>query len=175
MTPNWIGYARTGKEQQVEADICDMGITALVPVKVEALRRGKRRYAEAVITPALPNYILISATPHQWHKLRTVKHLARTMLAVSAADGASLARWASATAADYAARMAMIEAGQRLEEYNPGDMIRITAGPFTDQLARFRRLVEAGPGSEWAQVEAEVEAFGRVARVLVDPLRAKRA
>lgn len=173
ITPNWIGYARTGSETAAEAAICDLGIACRVPVQVTSQRRGKRRYAEAVITPALPNYVMIRATPDEWHQLRGVKHLRGTMLPVSAHAGAALAKWIERTSADYATRIAQIEAGQRVEEYLPGEILRLTAGPFADVLGRFRRLVERG--DDIPLIEAEVTAFGRVVNVRADPLQVRRA
>jgi transcription antitermination factor NusG len=173
ITPNWIGYARTGAEMAVGAEISALGIACRVPVQVTAQRRGKRRYAEAVITPALPNYVLIRATPDEWHQLRGIKHLRGTMLAVSAQAGASLDKWIDRTAADYAARIAQIEAGQRLEEYHPGEILRLTTGPFADVLGRFRRLVDRG--EDIPLIEVEVTAFGRAVNVRADPLQVRRA
>lgn len=73
---------------------------------------------------------------------------------------------------DFAARMAQIEAGERVHEYNPGDLLQIIAGPFAGQLARFQSIAEAG---EHPQIIAETDMMGQVARVMIDPLKARKA
>jgi transcription antitermination factor NusG len=151
-----------------------MGISAAVPLRVDVIRRGKRRFADAVISPALPNYVFITCSDYDWHRLHSVKALSATMLQVPSSSEASIRRFMADASAAYAERMQMIEAGQRVEEYEPGQALQLAAGPFAGQIASFRRVVESA-SSLWPEIEAETEAFGRMVKVRVDPLSVRKA
>lgn len=172
---HWIGYAKSGKELDVEAELRTMGIQAEVPRMVEAIRRGKRRYAEPVVSALFPNVIAISCTDDDWHRIRTVKHLARTTYGMCEKTYLrELRPCLDAAAQEYRNRMTAIQAGQRVEEYAEGDRLRIMGGPFADQVAVFRRIIESA-NDIFPKLEADLELFGRISRVSLDPINARRA
>lgn len=168
MTQLWIGYARTGREFEVRDAIRALGADADVPRKVEAVRVGKKRWPEPRVSPILPNYVFVTCEIDQWHAVHGVRYLAPTMVIASRAAAIQIAAFVAATEAEYADRMARIEAGQRLEEFADGDPISI-AGPLGATLATFRALVEH-PGSEYPAIRAEIEMMGRSVAIEADPL-----
>lgn len=169
-----IGYAKATKEFEVQDALRDMGIAACVPRKVEAKRVPTKRRPVPVTTPYLRNYVFIECSAEQWHDLAGVKHLAKTTVFVSKGEVKLLRAFIDTTEAEYLDRMGAIEAGQRVEEYSPGDMIEITGGPLAGQLARFRRIVESAHDL-FPRLRAEGELFGQSVTVDVDPIHARKA
>lgn len=170
---NWIGYAKAGREFEVAEAIEATGASASVPRKVEAKRVPTKRRPVPVTTPYLANYVFIDCTAEQWHAIRGVKHLASTMRMVPAGEVKHLRRFVDAIESAYDSEMQRIEAGGRVEEYAPGEALRIISGPFGDMLATFRRVVEKADG--WPEIEAEGELMGRAVRFRVDPVKARKA
>ena len=171
----WAGYAKAGHEFAVQADLAELGITSWVARQINAKRVPTSRVAVAVVAPYLPNYIFIDCTDDQWHKLRDVKHLASTMVSIAPrAVRAYLDPFRDQVEADYAARRAAIDAGERVAEYQPGDLLEIMAGPLIGQLATFRKLAETDHDI-FPRIKADVELFGRVATIDLDPIHARRA
>lgn len=168
----WAAYVRTGKEFDAQEECEALGITCHVPRRVDMIRQGKRRRPDPVVKPFLPNYVFIEATPAQWHDLKDTK-LIRTTMGIGEGNARLVHRFIAKVEADYAERMAQIEAGQRVDEYSEGDCLQIIAGPFTGQLATFRRIAE-GAGI-FPEIVAELELMGQATRVRLDPLVARKA
>lgn len=173
ITQTWIGYARSGKEFEVQQAIRDLGITCHVPRKVEGIRRGKKRWPEPMTTPFLPNYVFLDCTADDYYRLTSVKFLAQTKRMVPETERRLVQRFIDATEADYARRMDAIEAGQRVEEYQPEEVLRIVGGSLGETLGRFKRLVETAH-DQYPILEVEVEMFGRPTRTKVDPINARK-
>ena len=75
---------------------------------------------------------------------------------------------------DYQTRMGQYEAGIALEEYKPGDALRLLAGMFEGHEATFRRIIEGG---DIPMIEADlsgVAILGRTVTITVDPINARR-
>jgi len=62
----------------VQRELAALGIEAWVGRKVDFIRRGKNRFAEAIESPVLPNYVFVEMTPQQFIKAQGVKYLAPT-------------------------------------------------------------------------------------------------
>lgn len=165
----WMAYARTGQEFAVQAAIEALGLAVYLPRKIEAIRRGNRRFPDAVTTPLLPNYIFFDATPDQWHSVKAVKHLSPAMTPIARAYVPRLMQFVSTAETAYRDRLAKIEAGERVEQFQPGDVMAILSGPLQGQFARFRRLVES-PGDMFPQIEADVSILGHTVRARLDVL-----
>jgi transcription antitermination factor NusG len=162
-------YTRREFDAQEEAEA--LGLTCYVPRRVDLIRQGKRRRPDAVIRPYLPNYVFVETDAHGWHMLRDSKHL-RTWMGISDGSAKQVMAFIGRVEADFAARMAQIEAGERVSEYAPGDLLQIIAGPFQGQLARFKRIAE---GAIFPEVVAEADIMGQAVTIRLDPLAAKRA
>ena len=170
----WIAYAKTGRELAVQ-DACEaLGIEAHVPKRVDLIRQGKRRRPDAITSPYLPNYVFIYATDQERHWLRDVREI-RDFMGVLPQEERAVRSFVDRVEHDYAARMAQIEAGQRVDEYNPGDLFTIMAGPFAGRTAMFRRMVEAGGLFPKIEATLDLELLGRPVIATVDPIDAKRA
>lgn len=168
----WAAYVRTGKEFDAQEECEALGIICHVPRRVDMIRQGKRRRPDPVVKPFLPNYVFIEATAQEWHLLHTSSKLIRTTMGIGEGNARMVHRFIDRVEADYARRMAQIEAGQRVDEYNEGDALEIIAGPFTGMLARFKAVAE---GAEHPIVVAELDILGQATRVKLDPLVARRA
>ena len=171
----WTGYAKAGHEFQVQADIEALGMTAWVARQINAKRVPTSRVAVAVVAPYLPNYVFIECTDDQWHTLREVKHLAATLSPIAPRVAREyLDPFRAKIDAAFAERQEAIAAGERVAEYEPGDLLQIMAGPLAGQLATFRKLAETSHDL-WPRIKADVELFGRVTSVDIDPINARRA
>lgn len=170
----WIGSAKSGREFEVRDAILALGAMAYVPRKIEALRRGKQRWAEAVESPVLPNYVFVDCTDDEWHGLRSVKHLSGTMLRVPGATVRSIQAFLDREAKAYAERRALYDAGERLSQYTSGDEIEIFGGPFAGRLATFRSMTQAD-GEMFPRLRAETEVMGRVVTFNLDPINVRKA
>lgn len=162
-------YTRREFDAQEEAEA--LGITCHVPRRVDLIRQGKRRRPDAVIKPYLPGYVFVETDADGWHLLRQSKHL-RTWMGIGPSEARRVMEFIARVESDFAKRMAQIEAGERVSEYAPGDLLQIIAGPFAGQLARFQRIAE---GAIFPEVVAETELFGQAVTIRLDPLAAKRA
>lgn len=169
-----IGYAKSSKEFDVEADLTAMGIQAEVARKIEYKRQGKRRYADAITEPDLPNYVFIECTADQWHQLASVKHLAKTTIFVGPQEARRVRDYLDASRAAYDRQREAQEAGERVSEFKAGDTLQIMSGPLAGCLARFRRIVETDH-DPFPRIQAEGELMGRIVTVDVDPIHARKA
>lgn len=172
----WTGYAKAGMEAQVVEAIRALGIDARLALKIEAIRRGKQRWPEAVTSAVFPNYIFINCDDEEWHQLKTIKHLAATTYPVAPRVYARLVvPMLDQAEVEYAARKAALEAGERVAEYQDGDQLMMMAGRLAGTLAVFRKLVEAGEYG-FPEIVAELPQTlgGKPITVRVDPLEARR-
>lgn len=69
----WIAYVSAGQEFALVEDCEVLGISAIAPRKVEAVRTGNKRYPEPRVTPYLGNYVFIEANADEWHWLKGIK------------------------------------------------------------------------------------------------------
>lgn len=162
-------YTRREFDAQEEAET--LGLTCYVPRRVDLIRQGKRRRPDAVIRPYLPGYVFIETDAHGWHMLKGSKHL-RSWIGIGEGNARQVMAFINRVEGDFAQRMAQIEAGERVSEYAPGDLLQIIAGPFQGQLARFKRIAE---GAMFPEVVAEADIMGQAVTIRLDPLAAKRA
>ena len=170
----WIGYAKAGKEFEVQAEIEAMGITVHCARKIEAKRSGKNRRPEPIESPVLPNYLFIEVDTERWFELADVKHLAVTKTVVPSVSIPNVMSFMAAQRREYDQTSARIEAGERIEEFKDGDSLTILNGPLAGQMARFKRIVETDK-YQFPLIEAEIELMGRVAKAQVDPLDVRAA
>lgn len=173
MAVTYLAYAKTGKEFEVEDELRALDIPVWCARVIECKRSGKRRKAEYHEMPKLPNYLFAELTPTTFYEAIAVKHLYPFLYALGESDRRNLASFKREVDADYAEADRARRRGERIvAEYAPGDAIMAVQGPFRDVLLRFRRVIE---NSEPITYEAEMQLFGRVTRVHVDPLDLRRA
>lgn len=165
-------YATTGREFDVQESCEALGITCHVPRRVDLIRQGYRRRPDAITSPYLPNYVFPEVDEAGYYELDAIRHLARTKVEIS--RPAPVLAFIARVETDYAERIAQIEAGYRVSEYSPGDLLQIMAGPMAGTLASFRRIIERGQ-DQFPMIEAETEIMGRAVTIRVDPIRARAA
>lgn len=169
-TSFWIGYAQARQEFTAQAKITAAGITCHVPRKVDMVRQGKRRWPDPITSPALLNYVFLTGTDQDWHSVQALNVLRPTMIQIGKRAWDSITRFCHITELDYAARMDQINAGQRVAQYKPGEVLRIIAGPLAGQLATFTCMVEgSGP---FPEIDASIEIMGRNTKTRLDPMHA---
>jgi len=166
-----LAYAARELDVQEEAE--SLGITCYVPRKVDMIRQGKRRRPDPVITAAWPRYIFAEVTLEQWHWLKDIKGF-RSVTWVPEKEAVKVRRQANAIERAFAQRMAQIEAGERVAEYVPGDLMQIVSGEFAGQVAAFTRMVERAD-ELFPRIKAEMEMFRRAVKVDLDPLDVRKA
>lgn len=183
----WLAYVPHGLEFNLQEACEAIGITAIVPRKVESVRTGKNRWPEPRVTPYLPNYAFIEATEAEWHWLRDIKYV-RDLVGIAPGWHGKLREFFDAVETQYAARMSEIEQAQRimrdreaskaarreairlLRQYTPGDLLEVITGPFAGQLVAFGAMVERA-SSMTPLIEAQMGAL----KVQFDPLAVKKA
>lgn len=165
----WVAYCRREFDAAEECEV--LGITCHVPRRVDLIRQGKRRRPDPVVRALLPGYIFVETDAEGWHMLKDTKHV-RTVMGVGPLDERNVRAFIAKAEADFAARMAQIEAGERVSEYQPGELLQIIAGPFQGRLATFKRIAE---GAMFPEVVAEAEIMGQAVTLRLDPLVAKKA
>ena len=172
----WIAYAATGKEFVAQEQCEVIGITCYVPRRVDLVRHAKRRTPDIVERPFLPNYLFLDGDADVFHAIKDIKEVRGTAMGVGDIEARRVMSFINRVQADYAARLAQIEAGQRVSEYNPGDLLTLMTGPFAGQLAQFRRMVDAAD-SAFPRIEAElmVSLMGKPVTAIIDPINARRA
>lgn len=168
----WIAYTARGREFAAQEEAESLGLWSAVPRKVDLIRQGKRRRPDAITTPYLDNYVFVEMDAEGWHWMRRSKHV-RTIMSVPTAEAQRVKAFVARVEADYAARMAQIEAGERVWQYEPGDLLEIMTGPFAGQIAAFRRVAESG--TDFPELVVEQTIFGREVTTRVDPLAVRRA
>lgn len=186
----WLAYVPSGLEFDL-VEACEaLGITAIVPRKVESIRTGNKRWPEPRVTPYLPNYAFIDATDQEWHWIREIKYV-RDLMGIAPGWIPKLQAFFDAVEAQYTIRMAEIESAQKvmldreatkearreairaIQSYQPGDLLEVITGPFAGQLAAFGAMVERA-NSLTPEIEVALQgiAWGNVR---LDPLAVKKA
>jgi transcription antitermination factor NusG len=168
----WIAYTPKGREFDAQEEAEALGLWAMVPRRVDMLRKGFNRRAEPVISAYLPNYMFFRSGNEGWHWMKGSKTV-RTVMGVSPGNAALVDQFIDRVETDFAARMAQIEAGQRVDEYEPGDLLQIVTGPFAGVVASFKRVAEGA--SMFPELVVETQLFGQAVTVRVDPIAARRA
>jgi transcription antitermination factor NusG len=172
----WLAYVPHGLEFDL-VEACEaLGITAIVPRKVETVRTGKNRWPEPRVTPYLPNYAFIEATDSEWHWVRDIKYV-RDLMGIAPGWHPKLREFFDAVEGQYAAKMAEIESAQRImrdkeaskearreaikaiQSYQPGDLLEVITGPFAGQLAAFGAMVERA-NSLTPEIEVALQGIG---------------
>lgn len=165
----WLGYAKAGKEFEVEQAAKEMGIFAWVPRKLEVKRVGKKRTPEIVERPFLPNIVFLEMDSHQWHQMQGAKHLKQTFYTLNRKDVLDMLNFRSQIEAAQEAERRALQNKGALCEYEPGQELRVLNGPFVDFVARFKRLVENAYDLH-PKYQVEVSVFGRPTMLTIDPL-----
>lgn len=170
--PMWIAYTPAGHEFNAQEEAEALGLWCEVPRRVDMLRRGTNRRPDPIVSPYLPNYIFVRMDGDEWHWLKSSK-VVRSIMGVTSGNEPALLKFIDRVESDFADRMAQIEAGQRVDEYAPGDLLRIITGPFAGTMASFKRVAE-GAGM-FPDLVVETQMFGQTVTVKVDPIAARRA
>lgn len=186
----WLAYVPHGAEFDLVENCEVMGITAIVPRKVESVRTGNKRWPEPRVTPYLPNYAFIEASDDEWHWIREVKYV-RDLMGVAPGWRPRLQAFFDAVEAQYTVRMAEIENAQKvmrsreatkearrealkvIQSYQPGDLLDVITGPFAGQVAAFGAMVERA-ASLTPEIEVTLQGIDW-GTVRLDPLAVKKA
>lgn len=167
---HYLSVAPASTEFAARDALAGLGITCLVPRKVEMIRLPKRRRPEPITSPLLQTYIFATMTPDQWHQA-AAEGVMRTVKMIAPKEWTKVQAFTERVEADYQTRMAQIEAGERIAEYTPGDVLQILGGPLLGSFATFRGIVDGMV--PMLKVEYDC-VMGRLIS-LVDPIYARPA
>lgn len=186
----WVAYVPAGMEFALVEDCEVLGVEAIAPRNVEAVRTGNRRWPEPRVTPYLPNYVFVEASAEEWHWLKDIRYV-RDIMGVVPQDARKVRAFIETIEAQYTARMAEIdrataimknreatkeqrrEALKAIQHYQPGDLLEVITGPFAGQLVRFGAMVERA-ASKTPEIEVALDGL-QWGTMRVDPLAVKRA
>jgi transcription antitermination factor NusG len=183
----WLAYVPTGYEFALVEDCAAIGITAIVPRKVEAVRAGEKRRPGPRVIPYMPNYGFIDATIEQWHWLKDIKYI-RDIMGIAPQWRSRLQMFFDSVENEFSARMAEIDNAQRImqsadatkearreavrmmQSHTPGDWLEIISGPLAGQIVAFSAMVERANAAT-PEIEAEMAGI----KIRIDPLVVRRA
>lgn len=186
----WVAYVPAGQEFALVEDCTVLGVEAIAPRKVEAVRTGNRRWPEPRVTPYLPNYVFCAASAEEWHWLHEIRYV-RDIMGVVPQFAPKVRAFVAAVESDFAARMAEIDraaavmknreatkeqrrdALRSIQHYQPGDLLEVITGPFAGQLVRFGALVERA-ASKTPEIEVALDGL-QWGSMRMDPLAVKKA
>lgn len=168
-----LAYTRHGAELETAEAITTIGAFAVAPRKVDLIRLPKQRRPQIVESAFIANYIFAAMTAEQWHQCRADRIAFTTCRAISPGEWPRVQAFCARIEQDYQHRMAQIEAGNRLSEYAPGDLLEILGGAMVGRMAEFRKLHEGRVPMIEAQVQG-LELLGRPVTVMLDPVNARR-
>jgi transcription antitermination factor NusG len=185
----WIAYVPTGQEFALVEDCEALGLQAIAPRKVEAVRTGNRRWPEKRILPYLGNYVFVEATAEQWHWLKDIKYL-RSLMGVPPAEARKVQDFIDAVEATFTAKEAEIdraveimrdreaskearrEALRVMQAYTPGDLLEVICGPFAGQIVAFGAMVERA-ASKLPEIEVSLNGL-EWGTMRMDPLHVRK-
>ena len=168
-----LAYAPTGREFATSDALNDIGASAICPRKVNLIRLPKQRRPQIVEEPFLRGYMFCTMTAAQWHQAKRDNITFTTCREIGPGEWRNVQAFAARVEQDYQYRMAQIEAGNRLSEYNPGDALEILGGVMQGHMATFLRLHDGKVPMIEAQI-ADMELLGKPIRVTLDPINARR-
>ena len=186
----WVAYVPAGMEFALVEDCEVLGVVAIAPRKVEAVRTGNKRWPEPRVTPYLPNYVFVEASAEEWHWLKDIRYV-RDIMGVVPQDARKVRAFIETIEAQYTARMAEIdrataimknreatkeqrrEALKAIQHYQPGDLLEVITGPFAGQLVRFGAMVERA-ASKLPEIEVAMAGM-EWGTMRLDPLAVKTA
>jgi transcription antitermination factor NusG len=170
----WAAYARTRGEFAAQEALQAIGIDARVARQVEAYRPPTKRTAVPVTRPYLSRVVFIHVTDDEWHQAVALKEVPGSLMAINDKSAERfLLPFLARVEADYQERMAAIEAGQRVEEYAPGDLLEILAGPLAGTIATFRQVMHRAHETH-PLIQAEGEMFGGKVALELDPVQVRK-
>lgn len=186
----WAAYVTHGMEFALVEDCTVLGVEAVAPRKVEAIRTGNRRWPEARVTPYLPNYVFVSATDEEWHWLREIRYV-RDIMGIGDNEARKVRKFIAAVEETFAKHKAEIdraetvmrdrdaskaqrrEAIKAMQHYQPGDLLEVITGPFAGQLVRFGQMVERA-NAMLPEIEVAMDGL-QWGNMRMDPLSVRRA
>lgn len=185
----WIAYVPSGQEFSLVEDCEVLGITAISPRKVEAVRTGNNRYPEPRVMPYLGNYVFVTATADEWYWLRDIKYV-RSIMGVPPKEARKVHDFCALVESNYAAksteidraaaimknRMASKEARREairvMQQYQPGDLLEVILGSFAGQIVAFGAMVERA-ASKLPEIEVAMAGMN-LGTVRLDPLAVRK-
>lgn len=158
-------------EFAVQQQLTDMGIECWAGRRTEFLRRGKNRYAEAIVSPYLRGYIFANIPEYLFHTAIQSKGLRPTLMAITSREmDDQIKPFMARVDAEDAEAQAIAARNDIAEmtQYEPGERISILSGPFADRVATFCRMVH---GPDFPLLEFETTLMGRSVYTRIDPLQ----
>lgn len=170
----WLGYAKAGREAEVAREIRRLGMGAEVAKQVEAIRRGKKRFAEPVVTALFPNVVVINCTDDRlFPKLAYVRNLFSPYLLIANRTYEREIKPCFAEINTAALkRMRDIRRGKEVRQYEPGEALEILTGAWAGHLAEFEKL--DAKGMIHASLR-DVQIIGKTPQMWLDPLNVRKA
>lgn len=167
---HYLSVTPASTEFSARDTLAGLDISCIVPRKVEMIRLPKRRRPEPVVEPLIRGYIFATMTPDQWHQA-AAEGVMRTVKMIAPKEWIKVQAFADQVEADYQTRIAQIEAGERISEYQPGQALQILGGTLDGKFAIFRGIVDGMV--PLLKVEYDC-VMGRLTS-LVDPIYARPA
>lgn len=164
-------------EFAVERQLRALGLEAHAPRKIEFKRVGKKRHAEPITSAYLPGYVFACIPAALFTRAIACRGLSSTLMAVTPQEvRRHVQPFLSKVEGENAEAERIIASRDRAAmcQFKPGDALDILAGPFAERLVKFTRMIEAAHDS-FPMIEAQMEIFGRLTKVQVDPLDVRAA
>jgi len=171
------GAEKERGEFAVERQLRALGLEAFAPRKIEFKRQGKKRHAEPVMSAYLPGYIFAEIPAVMFTKAIQCRGLSPSLMAVSPQEVRRHVRpFLSKVAEENAEAERIIASRDRAAmcQFTAGQALEVLTGPFADRVVEFTGMVQAAHDTH-PMIEAQMEIFGRLTPVKVDPLDVRAA
>lgn len=149
MTIYLLARTHSRHEFDTAAAINDLGALAVVPRKVAIIPAKDGKPERIEYSPLLPRLMFLACTESQWHEWHShrlhgpqgILPPIRRELDILPRTWASFQDFAARAEQECEYRLGLHEAGRKVRNYRPGDMLRIIGGDLLDgQLGEFIRL-----------------------------------
>ena len=171
------GAEKERGEFAVERQLRALGLQAHAPRKIEFKRVGKKRHPDPVTSAYLPGYIFAEIPAAKYASAIQCNGLRPTMMAIPHQEvKRHVLRFIDRVASENSEAERIVASRDRAAmcEFIPGQALEVLEGPFKDRMLHLQRMVQAAHDRH-PMIDAEIEVFGQVARVKVDPFDVKGA
>lgn len=172
-----IGYARAGREFEVGEELRSHGFKVVVPRVITRLSRGKNRSASIASKPYLSNYIFMSLTEGDYHRLIVnlgrFKYLSHSFQIVPTVLASVMDAWIEATESEAIKAELAFSKWDTVWPYSPKDEMEVIGGPLLGFLEGRRVVFEKMNESahlEFPMATVRASMMGREVSVDIDPL-----
>lgn len=171
------GAEKIRGEFAVEHQLCEIGIDAIAPKRVDFIRKGKNRFPEPEISPYLRGYIFADIPAERFTEAIQAQGLSSSLMAITPQEmRCHVYPFLERAKQEEQEAQRIIARRDRAAmcQFQAGQAVDVLSGPFQDRTLSFVRMVHSATG-QFPEIECEGDLFGRKVKIRVDPLDVRSA